>query len=321
MSRIGRQARHGSHGPIGGGWAPEAHDPRDRHLQHPLVRPTLAKGVAEPPPELPPSADLRHWCGRVKFQGGLQTCNAHVVASLLEYFERRAFGKEVTPSRLFLFRVGKNFAQADDASPVYIRQLMGVLKMIGVPPEKYWPYPRLKKNAAGQFPTDDPKLHVEPPAFCYALAADYEAVTYYRLDTRDRKGQLTITPQELLNQVRLHLAHGIPTTLGVPLYLKGVRSSWTTTKGVLPYPGRNEASVGGHAVLAVGYDDAKKIPGAAASPGALLVQNSWGEHWGERGFGWIPYAYILKDRARDFWTLTRAEWTDTGAFELGLTRT
>jgi C1A family cysteine protease len=322
MSRSSAKALRHGHRPIGGGWVAEQPDARDVHARHPLVRKAVA-GLAAPRPALPASADLRRWCGRVRFQGGLPTCNAHVVASLIEYFERRAFGKVIEPSRLFLFRVAKNFARADDATPVYIRQTMGVLKMIGVPPEKFWPYPKLKKDAAGQYPMDDPKLHEEPTPFCYALAADYQAITYYRLDPRDADGQLTITPRALLDEVRLHVASGIPMTMGVPLYRDTVTQSWTNSPGVIPYPGPKDVSLGGHALVAVGYDDAKTVPRVgkrAGTKGALLVQNSWGRQWGEKGFGWLPYEYLLRDRARDFWTLTKAEWTDTGAFQLGLTQ-
>ncbi len=37
---------------------------------------------------------------------------------------------------------------------------------------------------------------------------------------------------------------------------------------------------GGHAVSIVGYDDTKA---------AWLIRNSWGEQWGENGFGWVSY--------------------------------
>ena len=44
----------------------------------------------------------------------------------------------------------------------------------------------------------------------------------------------------------------------------------------------NEKNLGiiNHVVLLVGWDDDK---------GAWLIKNSWGEEWGEKGFGWIKY--------------------------------
>src|SRR5262245_52844151 len=90
---------------------------------------------------LPASVDLRPWAGPVQWQGGFNTCNAHVVAGLVTYFEKKVHDKEVLPSRLFLYKVAKNFLQAEGSAGVYIRQVMGVLKLVGVPPERYWPYP------------------------------------------------------------------------------------------------------------------------------------------------------------------------------------
>ena len=83
-------------------------------------------------------------------------------------------------------------------------------------------------------------------------------------------------------------------------------------KGEIPYPGKGDTLEGGHAVLAVGYDDQKKI---GSTKGALLIRNSWGEDWGDHGYGWLPYAYIEDGLADDFWSLVKAEFVDSDLFK------
>jgi C1A family cysteine protease len=63
--------------------------------------------------------------------------------------------------------------------------------------------------------------------------------------------------------------------------------------------------------VAVGFDDAKRI---RSWKGALLVRNSWGPGWGDAGYGWLPYAYVDRGLAADFWTLLRLEWLAAGDF-------
>jgi C1A family cysteine protease len=99
-----------------------------------------------------------------------------------------------------------------------------------------------------------------------------------------------------------------------------VYSSITEAKetGKIPYPASGDRSAGGHAVIAVGYDDSMKIkskfPSGKETTGALLIRNSWGETWGEKGYGWLPYEYVLQELAVDWWSILKNEWVDTGKF-------
>jgi C1A family cysteine protease len=72
--------------------------------------------------------------------------------------------------------------------------------------------------------------------------------------------------------------------------------------------------------VAVGYDDAMKIkntnPGGAVTTGALLIRNSRGTGWGDHGYGWFLYDYVLKGPTVDWWSLLKNEWIDTWAFKV-----
>ena len=82
-----------------------------------------------------------------------------------------------------------------------------------------------------------------------------------------------------LNELRLSLANKGPCVIGVQVF-KGMMKTKT---GLVPMPKKNEAALGGHAICPVGYDDKKKL---------VKFKNSWAEKWGQKGYGFLPYAYI-----------------------------
>jgi C1A family cysteine protease len=88
--------------------------------------------------------------------------------------------------------------------------------------------------------------------------------------------------------------------------------------GKIPFPSSTDSIEGGHAVMAVGYDDTIKIKntkkGSKETTGAILIRNSWGKTWGDKGYGWLPYDYILNGLADDWWSLISKEWVETDQF-------
>jgi len=167
---------------------------------------------------------------------------------------------------------------------------MGALALIGSPPEKYWGYQKAVLDRA-------------PPAFCYSFAQNYQALAYYRLDEKPSRGDKGKT----LSGIRETLASGLPPMFGFHVF-ESIREA---KGGKIPYPIKGEKEIGGHAVLSVGYDDKMKIGNCK---GAFLIRNSWGVEWGEKGYGWLPYDYLLKGLAEDWWVLIKEEWVDEGQF-------
>ena len=292
------------------GWLPDYPDIRDvtfqservpsklQALGQPSVKQMLAKvgATTSAPAALPTSVDLRPWCSPIEDQKTIGSCTAHAGVGLVEYFERRAFGKHLDASRLFLYKVTRNLLKWTGDTGAFLRSTMYALTLFGVPPEEYYPY-----NIAD--------FDKEPSAFCYAFGQSYQAISYYRLDPPGT------TPSNLLTQIKTYLANGLPSMFGFTVYSS---ISQGNTTGKIPYPTRGEKVLGGHAIDAVGYDDNLKIkntnPGGIETTGALLIRNSWGTGWGSAGYGWLPYKYVLDGLATDWWSLIKSEWVDTGQF-------
>jgi len=114
---------------------------------------------------------------------------------------------------------------------------------------------------------------------------------------------------DALTTIKETLAGGLPLMFGFTVY-DSVRSA---VGGKIPFPAPNEKILGGHAVMAAGYDDNLKI---GDCKGAFLIRNSWGVGWGDSGYGWLPYEYLLRGIAQDWWCLVKAEWIETGDFEI-----
>ena len=293
---------------VGTGWLAPMVDPRDYAPDHPRVLASLgrlAKTVERrlaAPKSVPASVDLRSWCSPIEDQQQLGSCTAHATVGVVEYFERRAFGKHLDGSRLFVYKTTRNLLGLTGDTGAWLRNAMGAIVACGVPHETYWPY------------TDDPvKFDLEPPQFVYAVADNYEATKYFAHDPLFKN----IPKDAVVASVKAYLGAGIPAMFGFWGY-----PSFDSAEqpGEIPLPTDEELGgepAWGHAIVAVGYDDSVKITNPvsnATTTGAFLIRNSWGTSWGQSGYGWMPYAYVLKGVAMDFWSLLKMEWIDTDPF-------
>ena len=283
---------------FGLGWVRDLPDFRDYSPENEKIKPLLKKlNLLSTPASLPVKIDLRAWCAPIEDQGALGSCTANAGVGMIEFYEKKAYGVWLDASRLFLYKATRNLLGWTGDTGAYLRTTMGAMALFGVPPEKYWPYKIASFDA-------------EPTAFLYAFAQSFQALNYYRLDP------VGTTPTNLLSQIKTNLAGNLPSMFGFTVY-NSISQANGVGKGKIPFPCPTDKVAGGHAIMAVGYDDTlaiKNTNGGKTTTGALLIRNSWGTSWGDVGYGWLPYEYVLKGLAVDWWTLISEKYVETTKF-------
>jgi C1A family cysteine protease len=243
------------------GWVPDLPDHRDFLYAAPVTN--LAA--------LPSRADLRPQCPKEVYdQGQLGSCTANAIAGALEFDQIKEADKTIfTSSRLFIYyneRAMEHTVNTD--SGAQIRDGIKSVSQVGAPPEADWPY-------------DITKFTEKPPAKAYTDAPLGKALQYQRVT-------------QVLNQMKGCLASGYPFVFGFTVY-ESFESPQVASTGVAPMPASGEKVLGGHAVVAVGYEDSSQC---------FIVRNSWGPGWGMAGYFSIPYAYLNDSNlSDDFWTV------------------
>jgi len=271
------------------GWQPDLADHRDYLLEHEHVALVLSrlKMRTRKSSQLPNAVDWRDYCGAVDGEQGLASSTSHACLALIQYFERRATGRLIKLSRLFADHAASRLSNRVGNAPASLRTMLKTIVQCGVPPEKYWPY-------------DPARRAMEPDSFTYSFQRDFRSLTYLRLGSRPLEGE------QVLEQLKSFLAAGFPFVFGFPVCTS------LTSEAQIAFPSAVDGILGGQAVMAVGYDDQLRV---RSDKGALLVRNSWGTAWGDQGYGWLPYSYILRGLATDYWTLLKPSWLKSGEFE------
>jgi len=258
------------------GWLPDLPDHRDHMFAAPLAR--LAA--------MPSKINLRKQCPAVYNQGQIGSCTANAIAAAIEFDRLKQKLADFTPSRLFIYYNERNMEHsvATD-SGAQIRDGIKSVNKLGACDEMEWPYDDTPADPNTNLWPHGAKPAQKPPSKCYSDALKHKAVTYQRV-------------MQDLAQMRGCLAAGYPFVFGFTVYTAFESPSVAKT-GTLNLPGSHEHVLGGHAVLAVGYDDNAQ---------RFTVRNSWGTKWGVKGYFTIPYAYLLSAKlASDFWTIRVVE--------------
>jgi len=254
------------------GWKRDRPDHRDRIY-------VLPQHIAAT--SLPPSADLRAQCPPVYDQGQIGSCTANAIAGALEFEMMKQNLPVFTPSRLFIYYNERAIeGTIDTDSGAEIRNGIKSVATQGDCPEIEWPYDDSPSNPDGTFQPGDPAGQ-KPPQSCYDDAIKHKALSYLSMN-------------QTLDDLKGCLATGYPFVFGFVVY-QSFESDQVAQTGIVPMPSPNEQVVGGHAVVAVGYDDQKQV---------FICRNSWAASWGDKGYFYLPYAYLHDSNlASDFWTI------------------
>jgi C1A family cysteine protease len=242
------------------GWVPDLPDHRDK-----LYTTSWKSGRA-----LPPRVDLREYCPPIYSQGKLHSCTANAIGAAIEFDQsKQQSSKTFRPSRLFIYYNERWMTGTIDSDHgAGIREGIKTVAKQGVCPEQLWPY-------------KISKFRRKPPRKCYREAKKHPALVYHRLERK-------------LLHMKICLASGYPFIVGLTVY-DSFESKKVKRSGRASMPGRNEKTRGGHAVLAVGYEDEQRH---------FIVRNSWGKNWGMSGYFTLPYDYLTHSHlSDDFWTI------------------
>ncbi|MEP0857967.1 C1 family peptidase [Trichocoleus sp. DQ-U1] len=235
--------------------------------------------------KLPPRVDLRHYLTPVEDQGDVGSCTGNAMAGAYEYLAMRQLGTAGDVSRLFIYYNARSLAgEIDEDAGATLRNCIQVLRKMGACSELTWPY------------------HPER-LFHRPHDQAYEEATQFLIDDAER---IDVD----LYAMKHCLAEGYPFAFGLQLFDSFMREG---NKGIpMPNPEREE-SQGGHAMLCVGYSDKDRV---------FVVRNSWGAHWGDKGYCYIPYDYMTNpEYCDDCWTIrsvtdldySRGVWSDDDA--------
>jgi C1A family cysteine protease len=237
------------------GWVPDLPDQRDFLY----TAPTPVQR------SIPPKMDLSSRCPPIYDQGQLGSCTANAIAAAIEFDQKKKF----VPSRLFIYYNERDMeGTIGSDSGAQIRDGIKSVATLGAPPERLWPY-------------DISKFEEKPSDAAFSAAKADLVVLYQRL-IQD------------IDTMRGCIASGFPFVFGFTVY-QSFESAAVAKSGQLNMPKFDEKIIGGHAVMAVGYDDSKRT---------FLIRNSWGTGWGKKGYFTMPYSYLTSSKlASDFWTI------------------
>jgi len=218
---------------------------------------------------LPYGIDLRNRINITYDQGNLGSCTANALCYSFIYND-----PNYDPSRLFLYYNERVLDKdiPDDAGST-LTQGINALTKYGVCSEKSCPY--IISN-----------FTIKPSITAYKEGLLHTVISSARV-------------LQTMDSLKGCLYYGLPFVVGILVY-SSFESDVVTNTGYVPLPNvKTEQLLGGHAVICVGYNDVKKV---------WIMKNSWGSGWGDKGYFYLPYNYLLDSTlSGDVWKIKQVK--------------
>lgn len=250
--------------------------------------------TAEQVANLPKKADFSASIPLIHDQGALGSCTAQAITLSMEYklYEMDAYQKL---SPLFLYyNERKLMGTIKEDSGASLSDGIKAICTWGVCRESLWTYS-----------DDDVKFMVKPSASAYSDAKNYMGLDSIK----------TSYVNYSLESIKSRLSQGIPVVFGIYVY-PSFESSKAEATGKIPMPSDRERSIGGHALMFTGYDDETQ---------EFKFANSWGKKWGDNGFGYLKYDYVMNVGApvyrpyffaNDIWSIDKIGKEDSSSSDV-----
>lgn len=228
--------------------------------------------------------DLSKFCTSIKDQGAIGSCTAHAGVALMEYFYKKNMSGKIDDlfSEKFLYyttRVDVAKWPSNEDSGAYIRDTLKAMVQFGVCMESSFPYLRAGEKSC--------KYADSPAPSAYTEALNFQVTRYARISE--------INKSQCLAELKTLLQDGHAFVGGFTCY----ENIFNGSNGLIPPP--SGKIIGGHAVLFVGFDDTKNV---------FKFKNSWSASWGDKGYGYLPYQYVLSGNMSDLWTIYQQEFNN-----------
>lgn len=202
-------------------------------------------------------------------QSNLSSCTANAASAALIMIQTRNKQNVIIPARLLIYyltRQRENTIEVD--SGANLRDVFDVINNFGFIDEKEYPYEIEKFK--------------EAPSLDTLRLAQLNNIQYHLIKDKN------------LQAVKHCLASGKPIVFGFWVYDNFFAEEFKRNDWTLSYPSAYDSFNGGHAVVAVGYDDEKQ---------RIKVLNSWGKDWGKNGYFYMDYKMFFSNKTIDLWTV------------------